>query len=683
MICHVADDLPEDSMVRVLLLDCISACRNYLYEDMVKSRYGDGWYPLKPSELEEFCRQFYRSSSESKLTKQQHQLLQIFKKTPRLVVSAPTSFGKTRLLQEIILDRHYNRIALIMPTIALIAETVRRFRQDKRFDDYAIVNTMSVPIGNARCIFVLTPEKLDLLLDDNEDLQFDFFAMDEIYKIQDDDDRKAVFANVLYRMSISGSDFYLIGPYFKHFSERFLRRTDSQFRHYSLEIVQKDEIRLQDYAEGDVFHIDGTPVKKARTDKTNLKRIVNALKDQRLIYQSTKRGTESTANELASYSNEERADSALVAYIKENVSEEWSLVQCLSKGVAFHHGSMPRYIQAELVDSFNRGEIQSLVCTTTMTEGVNTTAKNVIVYSNKKGEELLTGFDYKNIKGRAGRFLHHFIGRVITFYAVEEEEREVISFHYMDDNDLASDEVLCVNENDLLPDAQAKRSRVIALLEDHHVPSELIRKNKYITVEKQLALISRLRQDPELLHTLLFQGNIPSTPILDTILDIVREYLFSRKDYDDRNFTPGDLKRLVKFYVYRRPSLKELIATQNGATTDTRIRKTFYLISHYFEFSLPKYLSCFQNLFNFVVSESGESRQIPLGFTITMLQYGFTESHEIALKDAGLPDGLIAKVSPNLRECRSIEEIRLKIRITPEIFEILSPFEIDILKKSL
>ncbi len=203
MICHVADDLPEDSMVRVLLLDCISACRNYLYEDMVKSRYGDGWYPLKPSELEEFCRQFYRSSSESKLTKQQHQLLQIFKKTPRLVVSAPTSFGKTRLLQEIILDRHYNRIALIMPTIALIAETVRRFRQDKRFDDYAIVNTMSVPIGNARCIFVLTPEKLDLLLDDNEDLQFDFFAMDEIYKIQDDDDRKAVFANVLYRMSIS------------------------------------------------------------------------------------------------------------------------------------------------------------------------------------------------------------------------------------------------------------------------------------------------------------------------------------------------------------------------------------------------------------------------------------------------------------------------------------------------
>ena len=106
-------------------------------------------------------------------------------------------------------------------------------------------------------------------------------------------------------------------------------------------------------------------------------------------------------------------------------------------------------------------------------------------------------------------------------------------------------------------------------------------------------------------------------------------------------------------------------------------------MSQYFEFSLPKYLSCFQNLFNFVLSESGENRKLQLGFTITMLQYGFTESHEIALKDAGIPDGLIGKVSPSLSECRSIEEIRMKIRITPDILENLSPFEIDIFKKSL
>ena len=131
---------------------------------------------------------------------------------------------------------------------------------------------------------VLTPEKLDLVLEANESLVFDFFAMDEIYKIQDEDDRKAVFGNVLYRLATSGADFYLIGPYFKRFSPRFLARTKSVFQHYALEIVQKDEIHIQEIPAGDVFYVDGTPVKKARTEITNLKRIVAALKEQRLIY---------------------------------------------------------------------------------------------------------------------------------------------------------------------------------------------------------------------------------------------------------------------------------------------------------------------------------------------------------------------------------------------------------------
>jgi len=569
-----------------------------------------------------------------------------------------------------------------MPTIALIAETVRRFRHDERFSAYAIVSSATVPSGNERCIFVLTPEKLDLLLDDNEELRFEFFAMDEIYKIEDDDDRRAVFASVLYRMSLSGADFYLIGPYFKRFSERFLNRTKSVFRHFALEIVQKDEIRLESMAAGDVFFLDGSPITKAKTDQTNLKRVVAALKEQRLVYQSTKRGTESVARMLAGISVA-TVISDLVDYIKENISDEWSLVHCLHKAVAFHHGAMPRYIQAELVDCFNRGEIQTLVCTTTLTEGVNTTAKNVILFSNMKGEAKLTGFDYKNIKGRAGRFLHHFVGRVITFYKVEEQERDLVSFHYLDDENLQSDEVLFIDEADLLPVAQAKRSRVVDLLAEAGVPVDLIRKNKYITVEKQLTLLSRLRRDSQLRRSLVFHGNIPDGDRFETMLDLMREYLFGVRDYGDRNFSFGDLKRLTKFYVYRKPSLKEMIATQNGSSADTKIRRTFYLQSHYFEFAFPKYFSCFESLCNFALAEAGDEGRLRLGFVITLLQYGFTEPHEIALKDAGLPNEVIAKVSHKLRECRSFEEIRLKLRIDPSALAGLNDFEKSMFKKTL
>ena len=44
--------------------------------------------------------------------------------------------------------------------------------------------------------------------------------------------------------------------------------------------------------------------------------------------------------------------------------------------------------------------------------GVNTTAKNVIVLSGKKGTKDLKKFDAQNIEGRAGRFMQHYQGRV-------------------------------------------------------------------------------------------------------------------------------------------------------------------------------------------------------------------------------------------------------------------------------
>jgi len=55
-----------------------------------------------------------------------------------------------------------------------------------------------------------------------------------------------------------------------------------------------------------------------------------------------------------------------------------------------------------------------LVSTTTITEGVNTSAKNLIITNNKKGTKSLKKFDAKNIAGRAGRFLKYYSGRVIV-----------------------------------------------------------------------------------------------------------------------------------------------------------------------------------------------------------------------------------------------------------------------------
>ena len=75
----------------------------------------------------------------------------------------------------------------------------------------------------------------------------------------------------------------------------------------------------------------------------------------------------------------------MIDWITENVNARWSLISSLSYGAAFHHGALPRHLGSSIVDAFNLNSIRWLFCTSTLIEGVNTSAKNVIFYDKEKG----------------------------------------------------------------------------------------------------------------------------------------------------------------------------------------------------------------------------------------------------------------------------------------------------------
>ena len=65
--------------------------------------------------------------------------------------------------------------------------------------------------------------------------------------------------------------------------------------------------------------------------------------------------------------------------VTDNSAEQWSLVKALENGYGIHHGKFPKYIQNEILKMFNRNDFDYLFCTSTIIEGVNTNAKNVII----------------------------------------------------------------------------------------------------------------------------------------------------------------------------------------------------------------------------------------------------------------------------------------------------------------
>ena len=317
IICHVAEAKPDDIFIHQLLFDCIIESRVFLYHEMFGRVDVNYLNNIGHGALDSFAESFYTLSTGTILTRDQMRLFEDFRKFRRLVVSAPTSFGKSRIVSEIIINGSYNNIAIVLPTIALLNETYLSFRKNPLIrEDYNLINTLTQEFGSAKNIFILTPEKMDLLLDSHPQLNIDFFTMDEIYKIQDGDERKHVFTHCLYRLSKMARDFYLIGPYFQNFSKNFLNRTNSVFRRYSAEIVQKDTIDISSLNTQEEFIVSQHKFKKRVDNDINLINITKKIDGQTLVYLGRKDTVETRARKLASKQIEVDIKSDLIEYIK-------------------------------------------------------------------------------------------------------------------------------------------------------------------------------------------------------------------------------------------------------------------------------------------------------------------------------------------------------------------------------
>ena len=89
-------------------------------------------------------------------------------------------------------------------------------------------------------------------------------------------------------------------------------------------------------------------------------------------------------------------------------------LSALKKGVGIYISPLPRYIKREIINLFEDDVIGTLIVTTSFTEGVNTSASNLIFTSliNGPTTNRLSDIDVLNVSGRAGRFARNSIGKV-------------------------------------------------------------------------------------------------------------------------------------------------------------------------------------------------------------------------------------------------------------------------------
>ncbi|WP_355582719.1 DEAD/DEAH box helicase [Xanthomonas cannabis] len=116
------------------------------------------------------------------------------------------------------------------------------------------------------------------------------------------------------------------------------------------------------------------------------------------------------------------ARSTLAKYISDSVHPKYDLVRCVEAGVGFHTGRMPPHIRLVCEMAYSEGDLSTMVCTTTLMQGVNLPANIVIarnpnLFIRRKGDgsdPKLSPYEFSNLRGRAGRLMKDFVGRTLV-----------------------------------------------------------------------------------------------------------------------------------------------------------------------------------------------------------------------------------------------------------------------------
>ena len=322
-----------------------------------------------------------------------------------VILSAPTSFGKSAIIDAVIDSGKYRRIAIVVPTIALIDETRRRL---SRFSEkYKIVTHSSQPADLVRgTIYVLTQERVI----EREDLDYlDLFVIDEFYKLDpsgSDGNRSAILNHAFYKLLKTSKQFYLLGPNIRAIPANFQDRFEaglivSDFVTVATNVRRvKQKARTKEAREEALAQltkeIDGSTLIYCQSP-ASVRRVAGLMIEKKVM---------ATAMEL----------SDVVDWVSKNFHPEWIMTKALAHGIGVHHGRLPRALAQLQVRLFNRGMLKFLVCTSTLIEGVNTAAKHVIIYDNKTSRKPIDYFTYRNIQGRSGRMFRHFVGTVHLFH---------------------------------------------------------------------------------------------------------------------------------------------------------------------------------------------------------------------------------------------------------------------------
>lgn len=643
------------------------------------------------SDLKELKEEFYKADYDEKIILNDTQLQivnYILNENKSIVLSAPTSFGKSLIIEEIVNSKKFNNIAIVVPTIALLVETRNRLYKYKEI--YRIIFSSKQKYAEKN-ILIVTPERFNEL--DISELSIDFWILDEFYKLHDsDEDRKVSFNKAYYTLKKMCSNFYMIGPFIENV-ESSIDFSNEKYIYIKTDFspVASNEVMI-DYCSNED--------RKEKLEKLLIK--FKASGEKTLIYCKGPAETEKLSVDFLNIIGNDLNDNEdAVNWVCANFSENWLITKAMKSNVGVHHRKIPTPIKEYIIKEYNEGTMQFVFCTTTLIEGVNTSTKNIVIFDPHKGKKYITNFDYRNIKGRSGRTKVHYVGNTYVFRMKSDKEKDKetikseidifdseknidvnIPIDTINHKDASKEILIQVDRKDLNKDVNT----IDYLYEQKLLSTECIKKNRGINVDKQLTLAKDIHNNTINFYNLSWSGfpdkeqlkslinavfKLYGNNSINSVGDIKRacaltiEYTNNSKfsikkfikNYIDYNIKTEMKKKGCKNYrIIEDSDKKKYFFNKNAKTCffendllvcssklNTWVNEALSVLDRWFSYLFPKYISAISNIQHEILTNKGLEPGDYSSYA-SAIEFGNKTEAKILLEEMGIPFTAIDKI---------------------------------------
>lgn len=382
--------------------------------------------------------------SQSIFTDAQYKVFEELKDSNHFSFSGPTSFGKSFIIESfikyLIKERNASdNIVILVPTRALINQVSQKLKREITNPKYKILSHPTVPFlyksKAKKYIFVFTPERLISYLS-NDNPAINYIFVDEAQKlISDNDTRAPLFYHALMMAKRKSVNIYFSSPNVSNseiFLQLFGNSTDETLSIKENSVAQNRFFIDCVEEKALMFTENGKEISLpynfySANEHENLQNAINLLgrNVQNIIYCNTVDDTIDYALEYAKTLDikEDPSLLSLIDLVQTTMHEQYYLIDCLRKGIAFHFGGLPQRIREKIELLFRDKIIDHIFCTSTLLEGVNLPAKNIFILSNAIGLRKFSDVDFWNLAGRAGRLTKDLSGNIICLRIVDKRNR--------------------------------------------------------------------------------------------------------------------------------------------------------------------------------------------------------------------------------------------------------------------